>query len=81
MINYLYNKHLYILDEVYKLGKEKRKGLLFLDDIDILEKILKEEEEDGDDYLVYQPLVYPPGSTPPTPNLSRKINFVGFNLN
>lgn len=63
------------------MGIEKRKGLFFLDDIDILEKILKEEEEeDGDDYLVYQPLVYPPGSTPPTPNLSRKINFIGFNL-
>ena len=66
------------------MGKEKRMGLLF--DEDVIKKILemeeekKEEAEEEDDYLVYQPMVYPPGSTPPTLNISKKMNLIDFHL-
>jgi len=63
------------------LGNEKLMGLLF--DEDVVKKILKMEEEkkeEEDDYLVYQPMVYPPGSTPPTLNISKKINLIDFHL-
>jgi hypothetical protein len=61
------------------MGKEEEDGLKLYSG-EFLKKILEaEEEEEEDDYYMYQPLVYPPNSTPPTPNLSKKINFVDFN--
>jgi hypothetical protein len=63
------------------LGK-KEEGEICIYNSELLKKILEgeeDEEEDEDDYYIYQPLVYPPNSTPPTPNLSKKINFVDFN--
>jgi len=40
---------------------------------------LDEEEEQQEDYLVYQPVVYPPGTTPPAPQFTKRMNFVDFN--
>ena len=48
-----------------------------------IEKILKikkmEDQEEEEDYLIYQPLVYPPCTTPPAPQLTKRMNFIDFN--
>jgi len=73
-------------EEVYLYKSKKKKPVVLPRSItEILTKSYnllfdeEEEEEEEKGYCVYQPLVYPPGSTPPTPNISKKLNFIDFN--
>jgi len=68
-----------------RIKKQKNPFILegeeFINKIMRIKEILDQEdkEEVDEDYLVYQPLVYPPGTTPPTPQLIKRMNFIDFN--
>ena len=68
-----------------RIKKQKNPFILegegFITKINRIQEILDQEdkEEVDEDYLVYQPLVYPPGTTPPTPQLTKRMNFIDYN--